>query len=414
MAVLGAGERMISLRPFRAWRPAPDKAHLVGSRSYVFYTPEQLAEKLGGNPWTFLHIIHPTGVNDATLPRSERFQRVRDAFKGFCDEHIVERDPVPCIYAYEQRSRGNSTMGIIAGVSVTEYTEGRIKVHEQTLTARENIFAEYLHETGINAEPVLLATPEGTAWEAVLDPLLNTRPDYDFSTTDRVRHRLWAMTDKMLVEDLQRSFSTIPNLYIADGHHRLASSARLAASRGATEEEPAAWCLAYIVPRSQLYIFNFDRTVATLNGLSEAEFLDALRHVGNVTPMVAPWTEPGLVAVRTASGWRGLRLPPLPEDATPEQRLDPARLSELVLGPVLGVHDLRTDPAVGFVPGTHGTVELDRIVDSGTAAVAFHLHPVSFAELKAVADSGGTMPPKSTYIEPKLRSGLTVYSLEDA
>ncbi len=402
---------MIALRPFRAWRPAADKAHLVASRSYVSYTEEQLAEKLEGNPFTFLHVIHPPGL-DPTCSREERFQAVRSAFERFRDTDAnMQRDGRPCFHLYEQRARGLSSFGLIAGVSVDDYREGRIKVHEQTLAAREDLFAEYLDTIGINAEPVLLTTPDDT-WAELLAPVAATRPEYDYTTTDRVRHRLWPIDDIRSQADLQAAFARIQALYIADGHHRLASSARLATRRSADQDHPAHWCLACIVPRSQLHIFNFDRTVTTLHALDEASFLKALGQVGRLRPVAGPQAAPGVVAVRTVSGWHALELPPTPAGHTPAERLDCARLGELVLAPLLHIHDPRTDPNVDFVPGTHGTAELERRVDRGHAAVAFHLHPVSFDELKAVADTGGTMPPKSTYIEPKLRSGLVVYPLD--
>ena len=405
---------MISLRSFRAWRPVADKAHLVGSRTYVSYSPEELERRLADNPHSFLHVLRPDDAHTEKLTRSERFHRVRMAFKRFCDNGTMVRDDAPAILVYEQSANGNTSRGIIAGVNVQDYREGRIKVHEQTLTARENLFAEYLGSTGINAEPVLLTTPEGTAWEALLDPLLTTRPVYDFRTNDRVRHRLWAITDERTREQLQRAFAQIPALYIADGHHRLASSARLAEGNRCTDVDPAAWCLAFIVPRSQLFIYNFDRAITDLGGRTETELLTALASVGTLESVPAPWSAPGTIGVRTQSGWHVLHLPPPAAERAPADKLDAARLSELVLGPVLGIHDLRTDQRARFVPGTAGTAELDRRVDSGEAAIAFHLHPVNFAELKAVADNGGTMPPKSTYIEPKLRSGLVVYSLEEA
>ncbi|MDX9751888.1 MAG: DUF1015 domain-containing protein [Flavobacteriales bacterium] len=402
---------MIALRPFRAWRPVADKAHLVASRSYVSYTEEQLAEKLQGNPFTFLHVIHPPGLSP-TCPRDERFRAVRTAFDRFRgEEENMQRDERPCFHLYEQRARGIASFGLIAGVSVADYHAGRIKAHEQTLAAREDLFAEYLDTIGINAEPVLLATP-GDDWAALIAPVATTRPEYDYTTTDRVRHRLWPIDDPALHKALLAAFARIPALYIADGHHRMASSARLAARRGARDEHPAAWCLACIVPRSQLHILNFDRTVAGLNGMDEAAFLRALGRTGRLRPTNGPEAAPGVVAVRTAGGWHALELPPPPPTYGPAQRLDPARLGELVLAPLLHVHNPRTDPAVDFVPGTHGTDELERRVANGLAAAAFHLHPVGFDELMAVADAGATMPPKSTWIEPKLRSGLVVYPLD--
>ncbi len=404
---------MIELRPFRAWRPAPEKAHLVGSRTYVSYSEEELAQRLAGNPHTFLHVLRPDEAVDAKLPRATRFHRVRMAFKGFCERGTMLREEAPAIYLYEQEARGNTTRGIICGVSTSAYREGLIKKHEQTLTARENLFAEYLHSTGMNAEPVLLASPDGYAWEALLDPLLNSRPAYAFRTSDLVSHRLWPITDRALHAKLQQAFAAIPSLYIADGHHRLASSARLAAMNGCADTDPACWCLAFIVPRRQLYIYNFDRAFHGL-GLGEAEILKRIAGAGRLERSDAPVAAPGIVGVRTAGGWHTLHLPTPPLSAPTASRLDAARLSELVLAPQLGIGDLRTDPRARFVPGTEGTAALDRLVEGGQAEVAFHLYPVSFGELKAVADEEGTMPPKSTYIEPKLRSGMVVYSLEEA
>lgn len=405
---------MIELRPFRAWRPVPEKAHLVGSRSYVTYTPEELEQRLSSNPCSFLHVLRPEDASTAHLSRAERFHRVRMAFKGFCEGGIMLREAAPAMYLYEQETHGNVSRGLICGVSTRAYRDGRIKVHEQTLTARENLFAEYLQSTGINAEPVLLATPDGNAWEALLDPLLNTRPTYSFRTNDLVSHRLWPITEEPLRVRLQKSFAGIQALYIADGHHRMASSARLSESRGCTDVDPADWCLAFIVPRRQLYIYNFDRVVSDLASFSEDGFLEALLRVGAMTPMSGPYAAPGIIGIRLRSQWYSLKLPPPEGPRSTVERLDAARLSELILGPLLGITDLRTDKRIGFIPGTFGTQELNRLVDTGEAAVAFHLHPVSFAELQAVADEGGTMPPKSTYIEPKLRSGMLVYSLEDA
>lgn len=404
---------MLHLRPFRAWRPIPEKAHRVGSRSYVAYSPDQLAAKLDGNPYTFLHVIHPDQGRDAHLPRAERHRRVQLKFKAFCDLGYLRRDAEPCLYVYEQTNRGVASLGLIAGVSVADYRQGLIKVHEQTLTAREALFTDYLDATGINAEPVLLAAPDDGGLEYLLSPITRTAPDSDFVTGDGVRHRIWAVADPTWRHAVQELFATLPALYIADGHHRLASSARLAEQSGATDVDPKAWCLAYVLPHTHLHLFNFDRAVTTLNGLSPEAFLQALERVGRVERVDGPGTVHGVVCVRTKLGWHALHLPPAPPGAAPADHLDPARLSELVLGPILGIHDLRTDPHIHFVPGTHGTAELEQLVDSGTMEAAFHLQPVSFEELKAVADSGGTMPPKSTYIEPKLRSGLTVYSLED-
>jgi uncharacterized protein (DUF1015 family) len=406
---------MIRLRPFRAWRPVPDKAHLVASRSYVNYTEEQLHEKLASNPYSFLHVIHPDHGRNEHLSRSERFTNVRRKWNDFLGEGWYVRDEQDCLYLYEQSRKGLMSRGIIAGVNVADYRGGRVKVHEHTLQAREELFKEYLHSTGINAEPVLLAAPGAHELDVALEGIWHSRPLYDFSTADMVRHRLWAVSEPRIIAAVRKQFENIDALYIADGHHRFASSARLAEASGAFADSPQAWCLAFIVPQEHLHILNFDRAITSLGGHDTDEFIDALRKVGHLDAMSGPPISPpphGIVYVCTRKGWFALDLPEPRAGADAADALDASVLSASVLAPVLGIHDLRTDPHVKFVPGTQGVAELERMVKSGEAAVAFNLRPVSFAELKAVADTGGCMPPKSTYIEPKLRSGLTVYPLE--
>ncbi|MEO8069508.1 MAG: DUF1015 domain-containing protein [Flavobacteriales bacterium] len=405
----------MKIRPFRAWRPAPDKAHLVASRSYVEYAPEDLTAKLRSNPYSFLHIVHPDLGRDMHLTQAERFRRVRKKFESFCADRILKQDALPSLYIYQQDQDDHSSRGIICAVSVQDYRDGRIKVHEQTLTARETLFEKYLGTTGINAEPVLLTSTDMPLLEATMDRVTLTRPELDLSTTDRVRHRLWAINDVAHMEEISACFSQLDALYIADGHHRSASSARLAESTNATNNDPKAWCLAFIVPRAHLHIWNFDRAVTSLNGMDTAEFLSELSKVGSLSPLEnVPTDQPaqGHVFVCTRQGWYELQMPSPPVWATPADALDPALLNTCVLAPVLGIQDLRTDPHIRFIPGTQGPAELERMVKSGEAAAAFHLRPISFEELKAVADSNGTMPPKSTYIEPKMRSGLTIYPLE--
>ncbi len=412
---------MIRIRPFRAWRPSPDKAHLVASRSFLTYTDRQIQEKLAGNPYSFLHIIHPEHSPGAQAPdpqrdRRLRFADVRRKWNEFVSEGWFVRDEAPCYYLYEQSRKGLLSRGIIGAVSVGDYRGGRVKVHEHTLQSREELFKEYLDVTGINAEPVLLAAPGTHVLDTDVERMHAVRPTYDFSTTDMTRHRLWAVSDPAAVNAITDHIAGAGMLYIADGHHRLASSARLAESTGAFADDPRAWCLAFIVPQEHLHIHNFDRAITRLGGMDTEDLLEALARVGALTALPkAPTTQPshGTVAVCTRKGWYQLGLPAPAPNADASDRLDASVLSDAVLRPVLGIQDLRTDPHVRFVPGTQGVGALERMVREGEAKVAFHLRPVSFSELQAVADSGGCMPPKSTWIEPKLRSGLTVYSLDD-
>ncbi|MBK8580386.1 MAG: DUF1015 domain-containing protein [Flavobacteriales bacterium] len=405
---------MIRVRPFRAWRPAPHTAHLVGSRSFLTYTPEQLREKLAGNPYSFLHIVH-ADHDRAGLTRAEHFDAVRRKFDEFTQEGFLQREEKPAFYLYEQSCATFTSMGLIGAVSVADYDEGRVKVHEQTLTAREEIFTEYLEHTGINAEPVLLAVPGSPDLEVRLAELAKGNTLYDFCTTDKIRHRFWKVDAPSEIDALVGHFKQLDALYIADGHHRSASSARLAMTTGAQGEDPKAWCLAYMVPQTQLHIFNFDRVVSGLNGHSPASFLEALGKTGRLTALpngperCAP---AGHVQVRTQVGWHLLELPKT-AGANVTEALDASMLSSAVLGPLLGIADLRTDPRIRFIPGTDPMAALDKLVDSGKADVAFNLCAVPFESLAAVADARGMMPPKTTWVEPKLRSGLTIYSLKD-
>lgn len=403
---------MIHVRPFRAWRPAAHTAHLVGSRSFLTYTLEQLREKLAGNPYSFLHIVH-ADHDRAGLSRAEHFNGVREKFMEFIQRGILLRDDLPAYYLYEQSCEAFTTRGLIATVSVADYQDGKVKVHEQTLTTREELFKDYLNFTGINAEPVLLAVPDADAFDQALVRIAQGQVMYDFCTTDQVRHRFWRVDDTTEVEAIRERFAAMDAVYIADGHHRCASSARLAETTGAQGEDPKAWFLAYLVPEPQLHIFNFDRLVKGLNGLSDEALVERLAQVGQLTPFISAIEAPerGSVRIYTRKGWWTLVLPPSDASSVVDN-LDATRLAQSILGPVLGITDLRTDPRITFVPGTHGTIELERKVLDGTADIAFHLRSVDFNELKAVADSGGCMPPKTTWIEPKLRSGLTIYPLE--
>ncbi len=404
---------MIHVRPFRAWRPAPHTASLLGSRSFLSYSPQQLREKLSGNPYSFLHIIH-ADHDRAGMSRGEHFDAVRRKFLEFVAKGFLIRESARAFYLYEQSSDAFVSRGLIGAVDVQDYRDGRIKVHEQTLTNREELFKEYLDHTGINAEPVLLAVPQAPAFEADLDRITLRPTLFDFCTTDQVRHRFWKVDHPDDLGLFAAHFRNMEAMYIADGHHRCASSTRLAEACHAQVGSPKGAFLAYMVPQRQLHIYNFDRAVTGLNGLSEHDFLEAVRRIGPVWPLPQGPGVPdkGTVQLYLHGGWFGFAMP-APESLAAVDQLDASRLSTQILGPILGILDLRTDPKIRFVPGTSGTAELEHLVDSGKADVAFHLRAVDFNELRAVADQQACMPPKSTWVEPKLRSGLTIYSLED-
>ncbi|MBP7809151.1 MAG: DUF1015 domain-containing protein [Bacteroidia bacterium] len=415
---------MAKVIPFRAIRPENDKVHLVASRSVDGYNPSELREKLAGNPFTFLHVINPDfDDNIKTKPGSrERLQKVKNKFKSFVKEKIFLRDESPCYYVYRQVKENNTYVGIIACTSIDDYLEGVIKIHEQTITSREEKLKDYLEVCEFNAEPVLFCYPNDTVIDKTTNDTLNEKPDYDFTTTDKVRHTLWVVKDKKTVQLIAGRFSQIPNIYIADGHHRSASSALLGKIKRSTKknytgEEAFNYYLGVFFPESQLKIYDYNRVVKDLNNLSVNDLIKKLKTKFDVTEVKGDDFKPTSkheLSMYTDKKWYSLKAKADTYNAKdPVGSLDAAILTEHILSPIFDVHDLKTDKRIGFVPGVKGSSELKKQVDEGKAAIAFGLYPVTMEHLKWIADTNNIMPPKSTWVEPKMRSGLVIYTFED-
>jgi len=415
---------MAKVIPFKAIRPEPDKVHLVASRSVDGYNTAELKEKLAGNPYTFLHVINPDyddGIK--TKPGSrERLTKVKNRFKAFVKEKIFMRDEAPCYYIYRQIKNGNTYTGIIACTSIDDYFSGVIKIHEQTLTQREEKLKEYLEVCEFNAEPVLFCYPNNKTIDAFTNNTIKERADYDFTTTDKVRHTLWVVKDKKSVNMLRDEFGSIPSIYIADGHHRSASSALLGKSKRekskkSTGEEAYNYYLGVFFPETQLKIYDYNRVVKDLNGMSEEQFIQKLKQNFTVKQENEQDFKPRAkheLSMYLNGCWYSLKVNDgvyNPKD--PVHSLDAAILTEKLLAPILNIHDLKTDKRIGFVPGVKGSEQLKKMVDEGKFAVAFGLYPVTMEHLKWIADTNNIMPPKSTWVEPKMRSGLVVYSFEE-
>jgi uncharacterized protein (DUF1015 family) len=407
---------MAKIVPFKAVRPPRNKAHLVGSRSYLGYSDEELEEKLRGNPYTFLHIIMPEmhAEKRNSTTREERFEMVKEGYNYFKLSGILAKDESPCFYIYRQTKGGISHTGIIAGISVDDYNEGHIKIHEQTLTKREEIFKQYLDFTGFNAEPVLLAYPTLPALKEIQDEIVSHRAEYEFHTTDTVLHEMWMIDDPTLQSQIQALMAEVPDVYIADGHHRTASSALLAASKS-DEQDPAHYFMAYLLPDTELTIYDFNRLVRDIGHMSDedflagiSEFFDVSEHEGMHKPH-----HHGEISMYMDNQWYVLEVKDKSENKSPVQRLDTYVLNRTIFEKVLGIEDIKTDSRLSFMDGLQGMIGLQEAVDKGYYKVAFGLYPISFEELKDVADAKEIMPPKSTWIEPKLRSGLTIYELFD-
>lgn len=411
---------MAKIKPFQAIRPSRDKVHLVTSRTYVSYSRRDLRDKLAGNPFTFIHIINPeTGEGIKTRPHSKaRFEKVKDKFREFQDLEILQRDAEENFYIYRQIKDGTRYTGIICGISIDDYLNGTIKVHEQTITKRENMFRDYLDTTNFNAEPVLLAYEDRPAVHDVVNKYCAQRAEWDYSTTDWARHQMWLINDPEDMRIITEEFALVDSVYIADGHHRTASSALLGVNRrnqnpNDSEVAPYNYCMSMLIPSSELRIYDFNRVVKNLNGMRTEKFLQLLAENIEVTPMDHRRKPANLheIGMYLDGKWYSLRIKHFPESEDPAQLLDARLLTTQVLSPILDIHDLKTDKRVDFIPGVYGLEALEKAVDEGKFRVAFALFPVTFEALKEVSDHGSIMPPKSTYIEPKMRSGLTIMEL---
>lgn len=415
---------MAQVIPFKAIRPQADKVHLVASRSVDGYNSNELKEKLAGNPFTFLHVINPDYYDGIkTKPGSkERLQKVKNRFKTFVNEKIFLQENSPAYYIYRQIKETDTYIGIIACTSIDDYFNGVIKIHEQTLTQREEKLKDYLEVCEFNAEPVLFFYPNDEVIDKFTNETVQSRADYDFTTTDKVRHTLWVVSDKKAVNLLKDRFENIPSIYIADGHHRSASSALLGKSKREslkkyTGKESFNYYLGVFFPETQLRIYDYNRVVKDLNDLSLEDLLIKLKKNFNVKKVsgadYAPQQKHEL-SMYTNNTWYSLKVNEGVYNAKdPVGSLDAAILTEQLLSPIFDIHDLKTDKRIGFVPGIKGSKELKKLVDDGKYTVAFGLFPVTMEHLKWIADTNNIMPPKSTWVEPKMRSGLVVYTFEE-
>lgn len=412
---------MASVRPFRAIRPAEDKVHLVASRSVDGYQHNELHEKLASNPYTFLHVINPdfSDGHKTKAGSPERLKKVRAKYQDFLDRGILRRDDEPAYYVYKQSKNGQDYLGVIACTSIDDYLNGVIRIHEQTLTQREEKLKEYLEVCEFNAEPVLFCYPEHAELDGLLADLATTRPVYDFSTADEVRHRVWVVKDAATVERIRQAFASMPAIYIADGHHRSASSALLGKQRRSersnyTGEEAFNYYLGVFFSETQLRIFDFNRLVKDWGGLSEEDLLTKLAGKFEINEVKSDVYKP--LAQHEFSMYVKGRCfslkakPQLYDKNDPVKSLDAFILTEHILAPIFGIRDLKTDQRVAFVPGIKGPMALKRAVEEQKADVAFGLYPVTMQHLKWIADTHNIMPPKSTWVEPKMRSGLLIYA----
>jgi len=409
------------ISPFKAIRPVRDKVHLVATRPYYTYKENVLKAKLEDNPFTFLHIINPEfGEKKKTEPNSpERFALVSDAYHDFIDREILLQDTEPCLYLYRQTKDGHEYMGVVGGASVEEYQNDSIKKHEATLTSREEMFTNYLNIVGYNAEPVLLSYLDV---QNQIDPLMynkvKERPEYEYTTTDMVKHELWIF-DQEEIEAITHAFEQLDALYICDGHHRSASSAGLKKWRedkGLGHFPNEDYFLAFFLSERRLHILEFNRLIKSMGELTEDELIHQLSENFDVETMHVgdKPAEEHEITMCVRGNWFKLTCKESIIDHThPVKCLDAEILTSHVLQPILGISDLKTDDNIEFISGKTDIRETEAKIRSGQFDIGFFLHPIDIDEIKRVADNQMIMPPKSTWVEPKLRSGLTIYNINE-
>lgn len=412
----------MKIKPFKAIRPTRDKVHLVASRPYYTYEKQVLDAKLENNPYTFIHIINPEfSASDKTTPNSiERFDKVRKRYEKFCQDNIFMQDITPSFYIYRQTFDNHSFTGLIAGASVDEYNDGKIKKHEATITARESVFVDYLDSVGFNAEPVLLSYQRNDEIAKLISNKIQQMPEYDFSTTDGNKHELWVCNSNELIGDIQRQFEKIQEVYIADGHHRSASSARLAEIKRRQHpdysgEENFNSFLAYFISEDEMKIYDFNRLVADLNGLTDEAFLAKLneRFELKVLEESEIVRKEHNIHMFLKDTWYEIQMNiDADKKKNPVSSLDSFLLTKDILDPILAIKDLKTSQRIRFINGQFGLEGIRKEVTNGKAKVGFALSPLTANHIKKVADANEIMPPKSTWVEPKLRSGLTIYNIE--
>ncbi|MFZ9047008.1 MAG: DUF1015 domain-containing protein [Cyclobacteriaceae bacterium] len=413
---------MITFRPFRAIRPCPEVAHAVASRPYDVLDSQEAKEEAAGNSNSFLRVIKPEiDLPDSTdLYSDEVYQKGRETFLEMIAKGTFITDLVPNFYVYRLTMDGRSQTGLVGCCNFEEYYEGKIKKHELTRTAKENDRVRHVETLEANAEPVFFSYRGQKEIDQIVNKVIDSIPPiYDFEADDGIRHELWVSDDASQNEQLSAHFQKLDALYVADGHHRTAAAARVGqrlkeANPHHTGQEEYNFFMAVLFPDDQLKIYDYNRVVQDLNGLDEEKFLEKLSHHFNIQKDDFSKIKPSKIrefAMYLPGQWYRLTPKDAKRSADPVADLDVTILSDLILEPILNIGDLRKSNRIDFVGGIRGLSELSRRVDSGEMATAFALYPVSMDQLLSIADAGEIMPPKTTWFEPKLRSGLFVHSL---
>ncbi|MEM9723258.1 MAG: DUF1015 family protein [Bacteroidota bacterium] len=409
---------MPEIKAFKGWRPKASHAKAIASVPYDVISSKEARELAQGNPHSFLHVIKPE--IDLPLDHDPYGKAVYDTgksnFENLISEGLIFRDNEPSIYLYQLQMGEHIQTGILALAAIEDYFSGKIKIHELTRPVKEEDRKTHVRVGKMHAEPVFFAYPSHPPLESYIASLLEETPMYGFQAEDGIFHRMWRIHDSVAIDFIITEFDKVPASYVADGHHRTAAAALVGKEMkennpNHTGEEGYNYFMAVHFPDTQLYIMDYNRVVKDLNGLSPEEFLQRLSpnfEVQEVSDAVRPEKlhELGMYLKGT---WYKLTAKAHTYDPDdPIKVLDVSVLSRFILEPLFQIIDLRRDKRIDFVGGMRGLQELEKRVDSGEMKVAFSMYPVSMGQLIDIADAGMLMPPKTTWFEPKLRSGLVV------
>lgn len=410
---------MVKIKPFKGTRPPKEYAAEVASRPYdVLNSKEAKAE---ATERSLLHIIKPEIDFDPIADEHDKkvYDKAVENFQFWKEKGWLVKDGEERYYIYAQTMNGKTQYGLAVASNFMDYIDGKIKKHELTRTEKEEDRMIHVNIQSANMEPVFFAYPDIKEIDDMVAATVKNQPaEYDFTSADDVRHQMWIISDKSTVDRITEIFAGVPALYVADGHHRTAAAARVGQERmkanpNHTGEEEYNYFLAVLFPANQLNIIDYNRVVKDLNGLTAEQFIDALKKDFDVTEVGKEIYKPNKLhnfGMYLDGKWYSLTAKQgTYNDADPIGVLDVTVLSNLVLDNILGIKDLRTDKRIDFVGGIRGLGELQKRVDSGEMKVAFALYPVSMQQLIDIADSGNIMPPKTTWFEPKLRSGVVIH-----
>jgi len=415
---------MAIIKPFKGLRPPKEIAHLVAARPYDVLSSDEARQEAQGNPYSLLHITKPE--IDLPIGTDEHSQEVylkaAENFRMFREKRWLVPDEKDLLYIYAQTMDGRTQYGIVGCAAVDDYFNGVIKRHELTRKDKEEDRMKHVMITNANLEPVFFTYPAVKEIDEIVNQIVNTTsPVYDFTAPDGIGHHFWLIENNDIIQKIVQLFAKIPHTYVADGHHRTAAAALVGAEKRRMNpnhkgDEEYNFFMAVHFPDNQLRIIDYNRVVKDLNGLSKEEFLEKLKqHFVIVEKGQQPYKPSRMheFSMYLDGRWYSLEaLAHTYDENDPIDVLDVTILSRYILDKILGIKDLRTDKRIDFVGGIRGMQELSRRVDSGEMAVAFALYPVSLKQLMAIADSGRIMPPKTTWFEPKLRSGLVVHLLD--